>query len=87
MEDAGSLRYGCLMHYYWLWCISIHGRYTSNFAEGKWFSQGHFMWWEVPRLAGVPKPWIKEVFMFSIIFKTQRFFMLDKYILLSYYVL
>ena len=34
----------------------------------------------MPKLAGLPKPWVKEVFMFSILFKAQRFFMLDKYI-------
>ena len=34
----------------------------------------------VPKLGGLPKPWVKEVFMLSILFKTQRFFVLDKYI-------
>ena len=42
IEDASSLRCGCLVHYYCLWCISIHRGYTSNFTEGKWFSQGLF---------------------------------------------
>ena len=32
----------------------------------------------VPKLAGLPTPWVKEVFIFSILFKTQRSFMLDK---------
>ena len=33
----------------------------------------------VTKLAGLLKPWVKDVFM--SLFKTQRFFMLDKYIL------
>ena len=31
----------------------------------------------VPKLAGLSKPWVKEVLMFSTLFTTQRFFMLD----------
>ena len=48
MEYESSLRYGCLMYYYCLWCISIHRGYTSNFTEGisKWFSEGLFTWRE-----------------------------------------
>ena len=46
MEDASSLRYGWLMHYYCLRCISIHRGYISNFTEGALFSQGLFTWRE-----------------------------------------
>ena len=46
MEDASSLRYGCLVQYYCLWCISIHRGYTCNFTEEKWFSLGLFTWRE-----------------------------------------
>ena len=42
MEDTSSLRYGYLVHYYCMWCTSIHRGYISNFAEGKWFCQGLF---------------------------------------------
>ena len=30
MEDASSLRYGYLVHYYCLFCISINRGYTDN---------------------------------------------------------
>ena len=34
----------------------------------------------VPKLAGLPMPWVKEIFILHdiILFKTQGFFMLDK---------
>ena len=35
----------------------------------------------VPKLARLPKPWVIKVSFHIILFKTQRFFMLDKYIL------
>ena len=54
-----SLRYGCLVHYC-RWCIGIHRGYTSNYTEGKWdcLREGR-----VPKLAGLPTPWVKEVFI------------------------
>ena len=30
MEDVRSLRYGYLVHYYCLWCISVHPGYTTD---------------------------------------------------------
>ena len=63
MEDASSLRCGCVVHYYCLWCISIHRGYTSNFIEEKWFPLDCLRGGGVPKLAGLPTPWVKEVFM------------------------
>ena len=54
MEDASSLRYGCLVHYYCLWCISIHRGYTCNFTEEKWFLWDCLREGRVPKLAGLP---------------------------------
>ena len=64
MEDASSLGYGCLVHYYCLWYISIHHAYTSNFAEGKWFVRDCLHKGRVPKLAGLLTPWVKEVFIY-----------------------
>ena len=74
MEDASSLRYGCLVHYYCLWCISIHRGYTSNFAEGKWFCQGLFTWREGAQASRLTDVMGKGSFHI-ILFKSHRFFM------------
>ena len=70
MEDARSLRYGCLVHYYCLWCISIHRGFARNFKEGKYlntFLGIVYVEGGCPcKLAGLPKPWVKEVFIFIL---------------------
>ena len=45
--------------------------------RGSGFLRDYLCGGRVPKLAGLPKPWVKEVFIFSILFKIQRFFMLD----------
>ena len=79
-EDASSLRCGCMVHYYCLWCISIHHGYTSNFTVGEWFSPGLFTWREGSQDSWLTDARGKENFHI-ILFETQRFFMLDKCIL------
>ena len=72
-----SLPCGCLVHHYCLWCISIHHGYASNFTEGNRFSQGFcLLGGRVSKLAGLPAPWVKEVFI--VIFSKH---MLEKCIL------
>ena len=78
MEGASSLRYGCMVHYYCLWCISIHRGFTSNLTEGKWFSQSCLHGGRVPMQANRLTQTIGKG-IFHILFKTQKFFMLDKY--------
>ena len=80
MEDTSSLRCGCVVHYYCLWCISIQCGYTSNFTEGRWFSPGLFTWGEGSQDSRLTDAMGKGNFHI-IFFKTQRFFMLDKCIL------
>ena len=77
MEDASSLRCGCVVHYYCLWCISVHRGYTSNFTEGKWFSPGLFTWREGSKASRLTDAMGKGNFHI-ILFKTQTFFLLDK---------
>ena len=77
MKDASSLWYGCPVHYFCLWCISIHRGYTPNFTEGKWFSTGLFTWREGSQASRLTDAMGKGSFHI-IPFITQRFFMLDK---------
>ena len=77
MEDGSSLRCGCVVHYYCLLCISIRRGYTSNFTEGKKFSPGLFTWREGSQANRLTDAMGKGNFHI-ILFKTQRFFMLDK---------
>ena len=72
MEDASSFRCGCVVHYYCLLCISIHRGYESNFTEGEGFSPDCFREGRVPKLAGLPMPWEKEVFILFVS-KHKRF--------------
>ena len=69
MEDASSLRCGCVVHYYCLWCISIHRGYTSNFIEEKWFT------WR----GGSQASWLAHTMgkgsFHVILFKIQKFFL------------
>ena len=70
------------------WCIitvcgvsythtHIHRGYTSNFTEGKWFSPGLFTGREGSQVSRLIDTMGKGNFHI-ILFKTQRFFMLDK---------
>ena len=77
MDDTSSLPYGCLVHNYCLLYISMHRGYTSNFTEGKWFSQGVFTWREGTQASQLTHAMGKGSF-YIVLFKTQRFFMLDK---------
>ena len=77
MEDASSLRCGCVVHDYCLWCISIHRGYTSTVTEGKLFSLGLFTWREGSQASRLTEA-MGKVNFHIIIFKTQGFFMLDK---------
>ena len=79
MENASSLQCWCLVHYFCLWCISIHRGYTSNFTEGKLFSQELFTWREGAQGSRLTDAMGKG--SFHIFFKTQRLSMLDKGIL------
>ena len=42
IEYVCSHLFGCLVHYYYLWCINSHRKNTRHFTEGKWLSQGLF---------------------------------------------
>ena len=77
MDDASSLRCGCVVHYYCLRCTSIHRGYTSNFTEGKWFSPGLFTWREGSQASRLTDALGKGSFHI-ILFKARRFFMLNK---------
>ena len=77
MEDASSLRCGCMVHYCSLRCIGIHHGYTSNFTEEKRFSPGLFAWRNGSQAGRLTDTMGKRSFH-GILFKTQRFFMLDK---------
>ena len=81
MEDASSLRCGCLVHHYCLWCISIDRGYTTKFTEVNWSSQGLFTWREGVQASRLTDAKGKGSFHI-ILFKTQRFqFKPDKCIL------
>ena len=80
MEDGSSLRCGCVVHYYCLLCISIRRGYTSNFTEGKKFSPGLFTWREGSQASRLTDAMGKGSFHIML-FKTQRFLMLGKFIL------
>ena len=70
-----------VVHYY-LWCISIHRGYTGNFTEGNLevVFPGLFTRREGTQASGLTDPMGKGNFHIILI-KTQKFFMLDKFIL------
>ena len=79
MEDASSLRFGCMVHYLCLWCTSIHRGYTSNILqrESGFISLGLFTWREGSHASRLTDTMGKGNFHI-ILLKTQRLFMLDK---------
>ena len=77
MEDTSSFRLWVPGAYYCLWCISMPRGDTSNFTEGKWFTQGLFMLREVAQASKLTHAMGKGS-SHIILFKTQRFFKLDK---------
>ena len=69
MEDASSLR-GSFDVDAWCMitvCISIHRGYTSNFTEGNGFPWDSLRGGKVPKLAGLPTPWVKKIFILCIL--------------------
>ena len=76
MEDVSHVDMDACMVHYCRWCISIPCGYTCNFTEGKWFSQGLFTLREGAQASRLTDAMGKGNDI--ILFKTQRFFMLDK---------
>ena len=60
MVDTSSLRYGCLVHYYCLWCIGVDTQVILQ--RGSDFLRNCLRGGRVPKLAGLPTSWVKEIF-------------------------
>ena len=81
LEDASSLRYGCLVHYYRVCGVSAFSVDTQSILQrGIGFLRDCLRRGKVSKLAGLPTPRVKEVF---ILFFSKHigFFMPDKCIL------